>query len=242
MAAACPVFSLAVFRFAAFSLVVLALTSCASFTATAGAHRAASPIIVYPARADPGRVTGRPIAVIGASFAAGVGARGRQYAWPARLGRILHRRVVVVADPGAGYLATGEGHRGPFRRLARHAGLVRLDPGLVIIQGGHDDIGHSPVAEGRAVSELIGSLHRQLPRTRIGVITVFTRGNRPSPAARRINRAIVIAARKADDRVTVMSPIAEHWAFPRISDRLHPTRAGHAWIARRVAADLRTGS
>ena len=71
----------------------------------------------------------------------------------------------------------------------------------------------------------------------------------PSPApaaaaahsgpARATDQAIVAAARHADRAVVVFDPIAGHWHFPRIRDHLHPTAAGHRWIAGRLAAGLR---
>ena len=61
----------------------------------------------------------RPLlAVVGASFSAGVGAGNREHAWPEDLARIMGWRLAVSADPGAGYVNPGAGHRGPFSRLA----------------------------------------------------------------------------------------------------------------------------
>jgi len=54
-------------------------------------------------------------------------------------------------------------------------------------------------------------------------------------------QAIVAAARHADPAVIVFDPITSHWHFPRIGDQLHPTPAGHEWIAHRLARGLRAG-
>jgi acyl-CoA thioesterase I len=181
----------------------------------------------------------RPLlAVVGASFSAGVGAGNRAHAWPEDLARIMGWRLAVSADPGAGYVNPGAGHRGPFSRLAARLPLARLDPNTVIIQGGHDDIGRPlPLIRSR-VESLISTVRRQDPRCRLAVLTVFPRG-RPSPAALATDQAIVAAARHADPAVLVFDPIASHWRFPRIRDHLHPTAAGHEWIARHLAAGLR---
>ena len=181
----------------------------------------------------------RPLlAVVGASFSAGVGAGNRAHAWPEDLARIMGWRLAVSADPGAGYVNPGAGHRGPFSRLAARLPLARLDPGVVIIQGGHDDIGRPlPLIRSR-VESLIRTIRRQDPHGRLAVLTVFPRG-RPSPAAVATDQAIVAAARRADPAVLVFDPIASHWQFPRIGDHLHPTPAGHEWIARHLAAGLR---
>lgn len=178
------------------------------------------------------------IAVVGASFSAGVGAGNRQDAWPQDLARILHWRVVVSADRGAGFVNPGAGRRGPLSRLASRLDLVRLDPKVIMIQGGHDDIGQPlPLIRNR-VTSLVTALHREAPQSRLVVLSVFARGQRPSRAARATDRTIITAARAADRAVVVFDPLAGRWYFPRASDRLHPTAAGHRWIARRLAAGL----
>jgi acyl-CoA thioesterase I len=221
---------------------VLALVAIAGGSAAAAITLAGSPAsgqqvtAAAPQRAKPGP---RPLlAVIGASFSAGVGAGNREHAWPEDLARIMGWRLAVSADPGAGYVNPGAGHRGPFDQLAARLHLARLDPNTVIIQGGHDDIGRPlPLIRSR-VESLISTIRHQDPRCRLAVLSVFPRG-RPSPAAEATDRAIVAAARRADPAVLVFDPIASHWQFPRIGDHLHPSPAGHEWIARHLAAGLR---
>lgn len=194
------------------------------------------------AQSSPG-ATRRPqpplLAVIGASFSAGVGAGRHSDAWPEDLARIMHWRLAVSADPGAGYVNPGSHHRGPFSRLAARLNLARLDPGTVIIQGGHDDIGLPLPLIRQRVASLIATVRREAPRARIAVLTVFPRGNDPTGAAWATDQAIVSAARHADPAIEVFDPLAGHWHFPRIGDHLHPTPAGHLWIAERLAAGLR---
>jgi lysophospholipase L1-like esterase len=191
-----------------------------------------------PSSARP-RHTSRPLlAVVGASFSAGVGAGSRQRAWPRDLARILRCRVLVSADLGAGYVSAGVGDRGPFSRLVSRLDLVRLDPSVLIIQGGHDDVGQPLSLIRRRVESLVAELRRNVPQTRLAILTVFTRGRRPSSAALATDRTIITAARHADPAVVVFDPLAGHWHFPRGADRLHPSAAGHRWIARRLAVAL----
>jgi acyl-CoA thioesterase I len=183
--------------------------------------------------------TKRPLlAVVGASFAAGVGAGTPDHAWPEDLARIMHWRLALQADPGAGYVNPGSGHRGPFAKLAAHLHLARIDPNTIIIQGGHDDIGRPLPLIRTRVESLIATVRREAPDARLAVLTVFPRG-RPTPATVATDQAIVAAARHADPAVIVFDPIASHWQFPRIHDHLHPTPAGHEWIARKLADGLR---
>jgi len=191
-----------------------------------------------PASAAPAHPQRPLLAVVGASFSAGVGAGRPGRAWPEDLARIEHWRLALSADPGAGYISPGSGHRGPFARLAARLDLTRIDPNTIIIQGGHDDIGRPlPLIRSR-VESLISAVHHECPKSRLAVLTVFPRGN-PSPATVATDQAIVAAARQADPAVIVFDPIASHWQFPRIGDQLHPTPAGHEWIAHRLAAGLR---
>jgi acyl-CoA thioesterase I len=190
-----------------------------------------------PAQADG---ADRPVlAVVGASFSAGVGAGSPRKAWPEDLGRLLGWRAVVSADPGAGYVNPGERHRGPFSRLAARLDLAALDPKVVIIQGGHDDIGQPLSLVRDRVESLLHQIHREAPRALLVVLTVFTRGSRPSRAAYATDRTIVAAARRAEPGILVLDPLVGHWHFTRVADRLHPTAAGHRVIARRIAAALR---
>lgn len=192
----------------------------------------------------PGKCTARTaavrhvLAVVGASFSAGVGAGSKSLAWPADLGRILHLPVAVSADPGAGYVNLGAGRRGPFRVLARKLNLATLRPQLVLIQGGHNDINHPAALVGANVRGLIRQIRCESPNSRIGIVSVFPTGAVASPAARATDRVIVTAARAADPQVLVFDPITGGWRFPRIGDDLHPSVAGHRWIAEKIAAGL----
>jgi acyl-CoA thioesterase I len=183
----------------------------------------------------------RPLlAVVGASFSAGVGAGHPGDAWPEDLARMMHWRLEVSADPGAGYVGPGARHRGPFSRLAGRLHLARTQPQTIIIQGGHDDIGRPLPLIRQQVESLIATIRRGAPRARLAILTVFPRGGAPAGPAWATDQAIVAAARHADPAVVVFDPLAGHWYFRRIGDHLHPTPAGHQWIAERLAAGLRS--
>jgi lysophospholipase L1-like esterase len=182
----------------------------------------------------------RPLlAVIGASFSAGVGAGSPGNAWPEAAARTLGWRLAVSADSGAGYVNPGLGHRGPFARLAADLDLRRLHPSVVIVQGGHDDIGEPPSLVAERVTQLIHLVRTASPESRLDLLTVFYTGDRPSPAAVATDTAIVTAARHADPGITVFDPLTGHWRFPRIADHLHPSPAGHRWIADQLIPTLR---
>jgi lysophospholipase L1-like esterase len=217
--------------------------SVAAVQASTGPARPAPAVSAVAAarkvRCSPSTTPVQPVlAVVGASFSAGVGAGRPAQAWPADLGRILHLKVAVSAVSGAGYVNLGAGRRGPFKAMAGRLNLARLRPELVLIQGGHNDINHPAGQVRQSVHALITQIRCESPRSRIGIVSVFPTGDVPSAGARATDRVIVAAARAADPAVLVFDPIAGHWDFPRIGDDLHPSPAGHLWIARKIAAGL----
>ncbi len=192
------------------------------------------PALATPAGSGP---IGHPIVVLGASISAGTGSSAEQ-AWPTLIGRCLGRPVMVGAVPGTGYVATGRGERGPVVRLVREADLGRLDPSLVVLQAGHNDIGTPGPQLGAAVTTAVQTVGREAPRAPLVLITVFAHVGVPTAEARSTDATIVEAARRADPRVVVLDPLTEGWSFPRVSDGLHPTAVGQRLVAGHVLGDL----
>jgi lysophospholipase L1-like esterase len=177
------------------------------------------------------------LAVAGASFTAGTGPGNPDRAWAVLLAKMLRWDAVIYGVPGAGYVRRGAGHLGPVAAEIARIGLRALAPSLVIVQAGHDDIGISPQLEQQRVAQVIALIRAEAPRARIALVTVFP-GRRRLLADYRIDDAIVTAARAADPGVIIIDPLAAGWMFPRARDGLHPTAAGEAWIARKVAGLL----
>jgi acyl-CoA thioesterase I len=177
------------------------------------------------------------LVAVGASFTAGVGS-GPGRSWAVLLARRLRWNAVVYGVPGAGYVRPGARRGGPVLAEVGRVGLSALRPSLVIVQAGHDDIGVPPALERQRVAQAIAAVRAAAPRARIVLLTVFA-GRSPAAAATRTDRAIVTAARAADRSVIVIDPLTGRWRFPHVRDGLHPTAAGSAWIAGRVAAVLR---
>ena len=183
---------------------------------------------------------GRPrLAIVGASFTAGIGS-GPSRSWAVLLARHLGWDAVVDGVPGAGYVRAGAGRpgaRGPMAAELARAGLRALQPSLVIVQAGHDDIGVAPALERRRVEQAVAMIRAEAPRARIALLTVFP--GRSHRGASRTDRAIVAAAQGADRAVIIIDPLVAGWRYARVRDGLHPTAAGSAWIAGRVAGILR---
>jgi lysophospholipase L1-like esterase len=179
------------------------------------------------------------MAIVGASYTAGVGPHNPALSWAVRLARLLRWNAVVYGVSGAGYVHDGGGRWTVSRMLASER-LAALDPALVIVQAGHDDAGIPAGTERRGVRQAIGLIRAQAPHARIALITVFT-GRTPSHSAAfyRTDAAITAAGIAADRQVIIMDPLTGHWTFQHFHGGLHPTAAGDAWIASKVAAILR---
>ena len=179
------------------------------------------------------------VAIVGASYTAGVGPDNPEQSWAVELARQLHWNAVVYGVPGTGYLRVSPSGRGPMTRMLGALGLRTLDPALVIIQAGHDDLGATPALEERRVRATVDLVHAAVPGARIGLLTTFAFSPEGSPALRELDQAIIRAGTAADRGVVIMDPLAGRWSFPRAADGLHPTAAGDAWIAGTAAAILR---
>ena len=186
----------------------------------------------------PGRVP--TMAIVGASFTAGVGPGDPARSWAADLARNLRWDAVIYGDPGAGYVRKGDYGAGPMTRLLSAEHLSGLSPSLVIVQAGYDDGGVPAGLERQQVRRTIELIRAEAPSAAIGLVTVFTSPARPIPAGfYRTDSAIVAAARAADPNAIIMDPLTAQWNFQHHDGQLHPTAAGDAWIARKVGATLR---
>jgi len=176
-------------------------------------------------------------AILGASYTAGVGPDSSSLAWSVLLARKLGWNAVIDGDSGAGYVSTGSGHRGPVLRMLARIGLQALDPSLVVLQFGHDDIGVPAGTERTAVKRTIATVRAEVPKARVALITVFT-GPGSQAGARRTDRVIVSAAKAADPNAIIIDPLTGHWIYQRAHHGLHPSAAGDRWIEQKVAGIL----
>jgi lysophospholipase L1-like esterase len=188
---------------------------------------------------QPSRRPGVPtVAIVGASFTAGVGAEDPAGSWAVLLARQLHWNAFVYGVPGAGYVHPGLGRKGPVAAEIARVHLGALQPSLIIVQAGHDDMAIPPDLERLRVEQTVAMIRAQAPGAQIALVTVFA-GRKHTQALYHIDQAIVAGAEAADPEVIIMDPLAEGWQFPRARDGLHPSPVGDAWIAAMVAGILR---
>jgi lysophospholipase L1-like esterase len=206
----------------------------------------------------PGRVTVRPFATsrpvplstvgrgatavfLGDSYTsgwngAGLGDRG----WPALVAAARGWKVVNLAVPGTGFMNPGW-TRQPIG--SRVDAAIRQRPAIVFVVGGHNDSRWSPATTIGAADRLIARLRSALPRAVIVVVGPIWQNGSP-PARCVLLRAGLRTEARAIGRTIFIDPLAERWfagASHRYigSDGLHPTDAGHRFIAQRILTDLR---
>jgi lysophospholipase L1-like esterase len=177
-------------------------------------------------------------AIVGASFTAGVGPDNPVQSWAVRLAQELRWNAVVYGVSGAGYARGGPGGARSMSSLLEAEDLGRLNPELVIVQAGHDDVGVPAAVEASRVRAVISQIHAAAPHARIALLTTFSVTAAGTPALRTTDQAIVTAAEAADPAAVIMDPLADRWRFGHAHGGLHPTAAGDQWIAHRVAAIL----
>jgi acyl-CoA thioesterase I len=124
-------------------------------------------------------------------------------------------------------------------RMLSRIRLHALDPSLVLLQFGHDDIGVPAATERAAVERTIATIRAEAPKARVALITVFADPGSQA-AAQRTDRVIVSAARSADPHAIIIDPLTGHWVYQRAHrGALHPSAAGDQWIEQKVAGILR---
>jgi lysophospholipase L1-like esterase len=178
------------------------------------------------------------VAVVGASYTAGVGPDNPELSWAVRLAEDLRWNAAIYGVPGAGYVRRGDGERGPMARMLRQLDLRGLRPALVIVQAGHDDDGVPAALESARVRATVDLIESEAPGAKIALLTTFADSVDGTPALRETDRAIVTAGIAADHGIIVIDPLARHWEYAHAHGGLHPTAAGDAWIARTVEAVL----
>lgn len=181
-----------------------------------------------------------PIAVIGDSYTTGSGEGGNgPQSWPELAWQLLAERGVqidadVAAEGGAGY--GQRGNRGSvFEDLAARA--VRNNDVLVVFFGSRNDQPVDPGAFPGLAAGTFNLARAAAPQAKFLVIGPPWPTADPPPAVLRIRDSLREQAGTAG--AVFIDPIAERWFVDRPeligADGVHPTDAGHAYLAQRIA-------
>jgi lysophospholipase L1-like esterase len=165
---------------------------------------------------------------------AGLGARG----WPRLVGAERGWRTLNLAVPGTGFLNPGWTGQPIGSRVAA---AIAARPDVVVLAGGHNDSRWAADATARAAESAIDRLRAALPEALLVVVApIWQDGSAPQRCRALRDR---LRARAASVGAVFIDPLASGW-FAGSSHRfigldgIHPTNAGHRFIADRVLAAL----
>lgn len=180
------------------------------------------------------------IAVVGDSYTTGgelggLGSKG----WTTRAWQLLARQGIAVApdvaaEGGAGYGTRGN-HGSVFEDLT--ADVVKPDDALVVFFGSRNDQGVDPTQLSVLAWGTYQLARRTAPSAKFLVIGPPWPTADPPDAVLRIRDALKYQAGVAG--ATFIDPIAQGWFVDRPEligkDGVHPTDAGHAYMAEKIA-------
>lgn len=165
---------------------------------------------------------------------AGIGSHG----WPGLVGLDRGWKIVNLAVAGTGYMNPGWTHQTIGSRVDA---AIRQKPQVVVVAGGHNDSRWAAATTSQSAIRVIERLHAALPETAIVIIAPIWQDGSP-PIRCLVLRDALRREAKAIGAVFI-DPLADRW-FAGASHRfigpdgLHPTNAGHAWMANRILAQL----
>lgn len=192
----------------------------------------------------PGRQPDR-IAVISDSYTNGTNFGGQgPRSWPVQAWRALAAQGVpvasdVAAEGRAGYIVRGD-HGSIFRDLTARA--VRPDDALVVFFGSRNDEGVDPMQLSGAAHDAFMLARATAPGAKLLVIGPPWPTADVPPDVLQIRDVLGFQAGMVG--ATFIDPIAERWFMDRpdliAPDGVHPTDAGHDYLAALIAPRIRS--
>lgn len=213
--------------------------------------RQPSATLAYPAT----KPKGARFIVLGDSYAEGTGATDLVDAFPNRLGEYMGWvDTWRSGSGGTGYLAPGPPDRKKFRDRVQ-TDVIDQAPNVVLIAGGLNDHGdYSASAIGTEAGLLYDQILTGLPTVELVIVGPWWPSGSPVPTLLAARDALKAEADERD--LYFIDPVAEQWitGTGRVdapngtgnadiyisADGVHPTTAGHRYLARRLAGHMRT--
>ena len=210
---------------------------------TAGAEprpdRPAFDVLQPAARSVARPVAGSTVAFLGDSYTsgwngAGLGPRG----WPGLIGKARGWRTVNLAVAGTGFINPGWTNQPVGSRVSA---AIERHPDVVFIAAGHNDSRWSSTATVRAADKVIDRLRAALPNALLVIVAPIW--SSASPPRRCLDLRDHLRRTAASVDALFIDPLAEGWfsgSRQRLigSDGIHPTAAGHRYMAERVLAAI----
>lgn len=223
---------------AAVIIAVLALTTRDSGVRAAPVPPAASPQASQPSVPN--------IDVIGDSYVGGSDQGGYGAAnWTKVVGSRFYQEgspvdMNVTAVPGAGYISRGPG-KATFAEAA--TSRLRSSADLVLVFGSRNDGKQDPATMAAAAKDLYGKIRERAPHAKLVVVgPAWVNENVPGSMTSNTKAMSGAAAAAGADFV---SPLSDGWFFGADAkligaDGVHPTDAGHQYLAGKMYAIIST--
>ncbi|WP_051108945.1 SGNH/GDSL hydrolase family protein [Actinomadura flavalba] len=224
------------------ALGTLPLSGCTAFGTSVGEAASAPAVTPPPVAASP------VVMFIGDSYTVGNRTTRPETTYASATGRLLGWHVFLGGRAGTGFVSTGTGAQA-FGPLFEAQLGWRPAPDLLIVSGGHNDTRFPPVQVAGAARELLRLAAQRWPGTRQVLIGPLWGHEAPPPTALAVRDALSAVA--AESKIPFVDPIAEQWITGDQSagtgnattyirpDGVHPTPAGHRYLATRLVQDLR---
>jgi lysophospholipase L1-like esterase len=184
-------------------------------------------------------IAGSTVAFLGDSYTsgwngAGLGPRG----WPGLIANARGWRTVNLAVAGTGFINPGWTNQPVGSRVSE---VIKRQPDVVFIAAGHNDSRWSSTATAKAADQVIDRLHAALPDALLVIVAPIWPS--ASPPRRCVDLRDHLRRTAASVDAIFIDPLAEGWfseSRQRLigSDGIHPTAAGHRYMAERVLAAL----
>ncbi|MFF5260170.1 SGNH/GDSL hydrolase family protein [Actinomadura viridis] len=199
-----------------------------------------------PARAEPER-RAPVVFMLGDSYTVGIRGIKAERAYAAETARLLGWQIVVAGMARTGFAGTG-GTGETFASLYTEQLAWRPTPDMVVVSGGHNDVGQPPGLVAQKARRLMETLQQRWPRTQVVLMGPLWGGD-PGPKALRVRDVLREVARTM--RIPFVDPLAGRWITGNVrkrtgnADRLiradgtHPNPAGNRYLAQRLVDDLR---
>ena len=188
-------------------------------------------------------VASRPLAVfIGDSYTSGVGATTEQKRWVNRVAYAEGWTVLNLGNGGTGYAVSaglagcGKEYCPPYRGVL--AELQTLDPDIVVVSGGRNDLGASAASANRAIQQFFPALRAAAPDATIYATSPLWDDSAPPQRLTQLGPLIRTAVEGVNGRyLEIGQPLRDEAAYV-ILDSVHPSDLGHGEIAEAVVAAL----
>ncbi len=178
------------------------------------------------------------VAFIGDSYTVGRGATEPRDGWASKVSAAENWQEINFGISGSGYDRTGT-RLGATTYLGRVPEVAELDPRIVVVSGGYNDVHHDDHAERGPVQNVYSAVRSALPNAEIVAIGPFWPHRRVPAAVTVLDAAVrAEAVRVHAFYISALDPNPLADPATVSADHIHPSDAGHAAIAAMVVKAL----